>query len=227
MEKNLYNLNNINKEDIPDLLKALPKANTPNDFEYKLMVRIENKDFEPRLAYDERTGWSWVYSPAAALVVSVVVLFFVFTTEGDEYQNPLLEQPVERADFVAHKPDTMKAMQNIPLEPTLAASAVPASIEGDESSDYVVVVNENDAVAKEKMPLPFSNDNALDLDSYIDGKPAAANRSRAMVVGGAYDYFAFNGFITREQMSKEELQAYKARLDSLRNEMYEEYNKSK
>ena len=88
---NIYNTEDSKQTDLLKDLKALPKINAPENFEFNLMTRIQNKNFG--LVEDEKPTFNFikVFAPSAA-VVTVIILFFVFYPQGDQIQKQIAKQ---------------------------------------------------------------------------------------------------------------------------------------
>ncbi|MCK5456047.1 MAG: hypothetical protein KAI45_02905, partial [Melioribacteraceae bacterium] len=78
MEKKNHIDNEKEFEKLQTLLKELPKIEAPDNFEYNLMTRIQNKNFDIK-SEKKKSIFFWVYTPTFALVASVILVFFVFT----------------------------------------------------------------------------------------------------------------------------------------------------
>lgn len=86
---------NDNEEKFLDTLKALkelPKVNAPDNFEFNLMIKINNGEFSPEVEERRQSKLLWIFAPAA-LVVTSVILFVTLSKPGFEEQlNPLTTQ---------------------------------------------------------------------------------------------------------------------------------------
>ena len=105
-------------KELKKLLKDLPKVNTPDNFEFNLMTKIQNKSFEVKS--EKKKSWlTWSLTPAITFAMSVFLIFFVFTGEEESEDNPwntlprLMEEnvveaetPITDKDQVGKKPIT-------------------------------------------------------------------------------------------------------------------------
>ncbi len=217
MGKHTYNFNKEEGfEELRKTLAELPQVKAPDDFEFKLLTRIENKQFDINDA-EEKIGWSWIYAPVTALVMSAVVLFFVFSNDNEDLGNPLLEDPLPKTEIIgeANSGNTEEFQSKKLLSKTSAGEENTAS----NNENYVVVVQPNDVVVQEKVNYPFSENSSVDLDNALNN----ANPNALRTVGtagnnrGNVEYFEFNGFYTRIQSDNDTLMKEKARMDSLKN----------
>lgn len=192
MGENFYNTEDHNN--ISDLLKQLPKLDAPDNFEFNLMVKIENGNFSGSEEVSASKGISWVYAPAAVFVACAFILYFTVFTGGYPDENLLmmeLAQPISNGFAAA---DTMELQEYfIPNENN--AGLVAGSTVNQNS--YRLVVNPNDVVEKEKMDY-FTADykKEVDLDNLLRGNTRAVNQNKRLrVVGEGNKYYYFNGFI--------------------------------
>lgn len=217
MESKFYNTNDEQKFNrlIQDL-KNLPKIKAEENFEYNLMIKIQNKNFD--LSIPER---AFIFNrrlvPAAVFAFSVLVLFFIVSEPGTGLENPLLSDPPVRADYSQSKVDTIEL-----TNPEVSVSAVQPmaeqSVEEVQPQQNIVrvVVEPSDAVTVEKVELPFSDDNSVDLDSFVKGKSKTSSTIiRGQIVSGGSQSSQFDGFLIREKASREAIEAHRARCDSL------------
>ncbi len=215
MGKETYNFNKEEGfEELRQTLSDLPRVNTPDDFEFKLLTRIENKQFN--IKSEEKTvGWSWIYAPATALVMSAVLLFFVFGGENEDIGNPLLEDPLPKTELVG---DASSGNVNESQPKKLLSKAATPTEDTIAEENYVVVVNPNDVVVQERVNYPFNENSSVDLDNVMDNSNPSALRTVGTAGNrGNEEYFDFNGFYIRIEINNEELLKEKARLDSLKN----------
>lgn len=180
-------------------LKNLPKVNAPDDFEYKLMVKIQNGQFETAKVKNE-SGKLWKFIPATAVALSALIIFFVVQETSVNNGNPYfdgIEQPVAKTD-------------NIPDTVNLRGPASPAIDDGS-----YLVIHPNDVVKKEKPVTARPRLKGVDVDGLIDG--SLINRSglnRQHVVG--HGNKSFNGFLVDKD--RKEIERLRARLDSIKAE---------
>jgi hypothetical protein len=73
--------------ELKKLLKEIPKVDAPDNFEFELMTRIQNQNFE--IKHEKKKNiFSWALTPAIAFAASVFLIFFVFAGEDDLHDNP-------------------------------------------------------------------------------------------------------------------------------------------
>jgi hypothetical protein len=197
-----YNSSDEKYSNVIKILQALPKEKAPENFEFNLLTRIENKNFE--IKTEKQRSFialpTWIYAPVAALVLSAVVFFIVVDISDFNLQQPLnTEQilPLESKTVTKAKP-------------RVKAVLVP-------NPHYRVVVNQNDAVVKEKVPIPINPAKTVSLDKYIaGGKTSAGKNNNGMnrLVSEESSYFQFEGFLPTERDFRT-LEKLRARMDSI------------
>lgn len=220
MEANNYNSlkDDSRFQDITKILKELPKVKAEDNFEFNLLSKIQNGNYDAKKYKENSLSWAWIYAPATALVLSAVLIFFVVSPDED-FDNPLMSNPPLRAALVSNSPDTMiansvaenrSAFSETALRETAATK--PASSKVD---PYLVVFQPNDVVVKEKMAYPFSKQKGVDIDNYV-GRNDLLGQGGSQLAGYGDNYFEFDGFFVRTNPDKGQISREKARLDSLR-----------
>jgi hypothetical protein len=232
MGSNFYNKDEEKFKKIIGLLKELPRENAPDNFEYNLMLKIKNGNFE--VEDGRRIKLSWVLTPVSAFAVTAVLLFFFFNPQNTEFENPLMTEPQLRAEAATGGVDTANIKEYFVHEsPSYSIGENSAGeVAGDNMEvnqpAYRVVLQPNDVVVKERINYPFNQSNNLNLDNFIEnGNTRTTVPSRSMLVGGAppQQNFDFDGFRLREEVDQKILEMYRARLDSIKKLMEENRNR--
>ncbi len=199
-------------------LKNLPKVKAEDNFEFNLMVKIRNRNFE--LSVPERKfNFNRALAPAAAVTFSIMIFFFFFTESNVNLENPFLTPPEIRTNYSAAKTDTIVLSQPEMLTSYSAEKVLtqPDIAEVPPSNIVRVVVEPSDAVTVETVDLPFDDNSAVDLDSYVTGNRVQQNRvQRGQLVSGDSHPTNFDGFFIKERASKESIELHKTKLDSLK-----------
>jgi len=217
MKSNIYNNDEQKFEQLIKDLKGLPKEKADENFEFNLMVKIQNKNFD--LSSPERNFlFSRRLIPAAALAFSAIVLFFIISDPGAGLENPLLSDPPARENYSQSKVDTIELTQ-----PQLAAvpsqlTQQPVDKKSQPNSVVRVVVEPSDAVSMEEVEPPFDDSKSLDLDTFVKGEnqTQTSTMARGRIVSGGNQQSQFSGFLIREKASLEAIEAHRAKLDSLK-----------
>ena len=214
MRTKFYNDNDEKFSELINELNNLPKINAPDNFEYNLMVKIENGNLDPLMPRESSIKLSWVITPSAAIITVAVLLFF---TVGDKFFepeiNPLMSDPPQRSAGTFELQDFGNSKEFIAKEKTpLKDVSENNSVE----STYKVVLQPNDVVTKERINIPFDQNRNVDLDNF-NKQGRTARSSAAQLVGGAgTNYFDFNGFFIGEEIDRKILEKFKAKVDSIR-----------
>lgn len=229
MKTNFYNSKDNNYEHVKDLLKGLPKVNAPDDFEFKLQTKIENKNFG--LNSKERKGFNpWaVFVPVSGIVAaSLLVFVFFFNSNSDSLENPFKIIPKLRSEISSN----------------IFASTGFNNIfdKSEKINELDVIVNENETNTKNeekvettkktkklvepakpngvKKDFPFANYASTNLDEVLKNKNIENSIGRqAQLAGRGTSRNYFNGFFLGEEVNKEYVDALKARLDSVKREI--------
>jgi len=214
MKEDFYNSNEKKFEKLISLLKELPQDKVPGDFEFKLMTRIHNGNF--KLNEPQRNKWwtFWIIVPAFTLTAAVVILFFVFNSTVTYDDNPLLAEPQLRQDVIASKNNSInfKEFKNKKT--------------ADAKSEYSAVLKANDVVVNRKVKLPFSTNNSINLDSYLNNKKSLNNIiTPGRLVEANEEYFNFDGFFSAIPSDGKTLEKLRAKIDSIRKTELTNQNK--
>jgi len=173
MDKNNYIEENNEFDKLRALLKDLPKVGTEDNFEYKLMTRIHNKNFEIK-SEKKKNIFFWIYTPAFALVASVILIFFVLTDNSVDTENPWISQPKLLPELQTSKTATVsnagqkdnkekiskplaEKRQSIPKARTSARQLKKTSIQQNSVA----------ANTKAKPAYPFDKSKSVDLDELL------------------------------------------------------------
>lgn len=179
-------------------LKNLPKLDAPSNFEYNLMIKIQNGEFE-KVIEKKESVWLWRIIPASALVLSTIVLFFIIQDSSNNYiHNYLAEQP-------------QLYTENYKVVDTIGVKSKKMS---NNSDTYQIVVN-NDAIVEEKIKPDFlTNNKGMSLDNYISESGNSGKKQGQVLVKSQPD-FQEDGFYINPYDDFEEIARLKARNDSI------------
>jgi len=199
MEKNFYDDNNF--QNLLNDLKNLPKVETTNDFEFKLMARIKNGNFHSETQNSEFT-LSKFLKPAYTLA-TVLLLFFVFTlvNQDNSYEN--FNHPKMKNSKIG---SVSNSQQNIKKENSIANS-IDNSIETQYKQDKQEVANQN------KKSLNFSG-RTIDIDNELKQNSSGFPANERGVLAGSKE---FDGFGLGIPVKSKEIDSMKQKIDSIRN----------
>lgn len=187
-------------------LKRLPKIEAPDNFEFNLMTRIQNKNFgEIR---DTRPAFNWFkfLAPSAAVMASVL-LFFIFYPQREEIptQIPNQQQLVD-SQALAGKSSDKK------FESLFSTD--------DKKSSSKKSIESNSSVAQtrlaDKRNFPLNQRRSVSVDDYISGANSNQNPSARSSIVNSGDEPMLNGFRVENKLDKKTIEKFRAELDSLK-----------
>jgi len=219
MNKKFYNEDSEHQE-IIKLLNDLPKVTASDNFEFNLMTRIDNKNFKIQ-SEQKYSNFFWVLVPATGLVISAVVVFFVFFNQSNDF-NLLLQEPakimgsVNNNDYPKNLNDVILDQKPLGISYAGAVSKEKsATFEAKQSKTLRIVVKPNDVIDEEYVNLPFDKSKSVNVDAAIGSSSKNSTQPQSTLVGGVRKQSGFNGFYIREQLNRKFLEEWRARLDSI------------
>lgn len=220
-----YNISNEESGNITELLGNLPKVSTPDNFEYKLMLKIQNEDFNLKTEPAVKKNIVLRWAPAAALAFSAVVVFFIYSDQQSDLNTGIDYLFENTAKVTETQKAPIQLKEHVASENSKSLnseidkkSATVASNETAAKSSYTVTLQPNDVVVKKKAAFPFDQSQSVDVDNaLLDGTGQAARNSQMRLVGHgpAAEYFDFRGFALPTEQDREVLENMKARMDSI------------
>ena len=224
MKKNLYNSNDESYKHVVNLLKELPKIKAEDNFEYNLKVKIQNKNFG--LKSKEKTQfpfWKVLFPASSFVAASLIGILFIMNDTNEIIDNPFEITPKLRTE-------TMSSLLSTVNTEEISDSDVIIKQEKNNFTSSTPLVKKEKAYAELKQPtnrvvFPFKDYNSTDLDEVMtDNNKLPQSNNRATLVGRNNSNLYFDGFYIREEVDKKYVEAMKARLDSLKNELKNENN---
>lgn len=216
MDNNFYNEENTKHSDLIKDLKELPNIKAPENFEFNLMTRIQNKSFEKFKETRPQFNLVKFFAPSAA-VVTLILLIIIFLPRADQNsENPLMAEP----SVIENKANQIigsatNGTINNKRENTQPKTSLNTEL--SPSRNYDIVVNTNDAVVKEKVKYPIYNRRSVALDDYISGSNAkSSNIRQGNVVRIGEEPAEFDGFFVKQEADKETIEKYRVMLDSVK-----------
>lgn len=234
-------MNNIEEnnefEKLQTLLKELPKVGAPDNFEYKLMTRIHNKNFEIK-SKKKKNIFFWFYTPTFALVASVILIFFVFTDSDVDSENPWNSQPKLLPEIQSSETTVSSSANNIQADvkenfsKSLAKEkkATPNVSASNQSEKPSIQKNSIAANTKAKPVYPFDKSKSVDLDKLLTTEEAVTAPSNGLAqphLAGQGNTFEspFSGFFIRQREAEARKESLRIREDSLKQLKESETNK--
>lgn len=214
MRFKLYNNKEKKYSKLLDDLKELPKINAPENFEYNLMTKISNKNFGEIKERKESFNIIKFFAPSA-VVVTVIVLFFIFLPNGEQTQdNPLMSDPPQ---IVFQQEQYNGSIRNGTVKNKSMEGNSTLQSKNSSLAERKVSVNPNDAVIKPSTKYPINRNRSIALDDYISGKAVKRNNlQQGNVVKSGEEEVEFDGFLLREEPDPKTLEKYRSMLDSVK-----------
>jgi len=205
MSKNLYNDNEGEFSEVVEILKNLPKINAPDNFEFNLNTRIQNKAFDINETSQTSKWLTWGLGPVAAIVVSTIVFFMVVSDVN-----------VSNDNIVVKGTGLMQTTQNSVTNDSKNLFQRISKSEAVINNKLHAVIKPNDVVVKNTNPFPFNTNNSVNLDDYINGAGIAnSGNGNLHIVNSNQGNVNFNGFGIPIKTDPKQLAAMRNRIDSL------------
>lgn len=213
---NLYNNENNEHSDLIRDLKSLPKINAPENFEFNLMTRIQNKNFGLEPGEKPKFSLFKFFAPSAA-VVTVIILFFVFYPKGDQIQNQIaVQKSVGDTQNVLTSTNEKRGEQ--------VENKFVAKISSSPTSLKKSISEFSPSVSQSKIPPRISSQRAISVDDYISGAKTSENNLQGGSTVNGGDLPITNSFLIEKKTDRETLEKYRDSLkkaqhiaDSLKN----------
>ncbi|MBK7104102.1 MAG: hypothetical protein IPH62_02320 [Ignavibacteriae bacterium] len=227
MEQNLYNSNDEQYKHVINLLKELPKVKADDNFEYNLKVKIQNKNFETKT--DKKFSffpWKVLIPVGSFATAAVVISLFFLNADPENFENPFQISPKLRTESAGNLLNSQSITSNSEVNKNdviVKSKSVVSENISDKNIQNEVKKSQEIAQSFDKSKFPFNNYKSTNLDQAlqnndnnprtIDRRATLANRSNSLI---------FDGFYIREEVDKKYVETLKAKLDSLKREMYKQ-----
>ncbi|NJD22698.1 MAG: hypothetical protein FIA82_08545 [Melioribacter sp.] len=189
-------------------LKDLPKIKAPDNFEYNLSTRIQNKNFGTVNEREPQFNWIKFLAPSAA-VVSVIILFFIFLPSSQENNNQLLQQ--------SKLQDNQSAVNNSLSDKNKLNSQQSVPSDTKLQSNSTSLLGSNNPTTRPRALSPLNDSRSIKLDDYISGSNKnQSNTNRGNIVNNGEEPSPYDGFIVSEKPDKKTLDRYRAVVDSIK-----------
>lgn len=189
-------------------LKDLPKIKAPDNFEYNLSTRIQNKNFGKVEKTEPQFNWIKFLAPSAA-VASVIILFFIFLPSSQENNNQLLQQ-TKLQDNQSAVNNSLSAKNELDNQ-----QSVPSNIKVQPNSSSLL--GSNNQAVKPSTRSPLNDSRSIKLDDYISGaNKNQSNTNRGNIVNNGEESSQYDGFVVSEKPDKKTLERYRAVVDSIK-----------
>jgi hypothetical protein len=192
-------------------LKNLPRIEAPENFEYNLMTRIQNKNFGTAEKEKIRFNWIKFLAPSAA-VVTAAILFFIFIPSNQQIDNPLSTQSKKiDSQSIAGNSDAVRNEVITRIQPGAGKNKITQDRSEPGASQPA------GAFKSGSLKIPFGYTRSVSLDDYISGANNRGNLERGNVVNSGDAQTPFDGFFIVEKPDQSTLKRERARIDSVKN----------
>ncbi len=226
MNNKKYDIKEKENEQIIGLLKNLPKVEAPDNFEFNLMTRIQNKNFN--LTETKKTNkWLLVFAPAGAVVLSAFLVLFFFTENFKNSEDPFNFEPGIKQNAGIQTAETLKVKEYTMgnLQSGKGTGNINESSFSYQQKTYSVVVQSNDVVKKGKTLFPLDDSKSVDLDKILSGENGTnSNNSKVRLVSEGSDYYPMDEFLVKPNKDTT-VKSLKARVDSLKKAVNKSRNR--
>ncbi|MCX7875205.1 MAG: hypothetical protein N2321_03440 [Melioribacteraceae bacterium] len=188
-------------------LKNLPHIKAPENFEFNLMTRIENKNFGDSKIPKTTSFNIFKFLAPSAIVLTAFILFFIFYPSKNEIQNQI-EQNQTVADT-----QTLIVQNNDKIE-----KLIPNKVERKSTTKKSVPSNSQNAIVENKTSKlqELFNQKAVSVDEYLSGTTVSKRTIQRSNIVKSGDEPIVDGFLIEKQTDKQTIEKYRAALDSLR-----------
>lgn len=204
--------NNKEEEKFSNLLsdlKNLPKIETPENFEYNLMTRIENGNFNP--VEEERPKFNlFKFLAPSAAVLATAVLFFIFYPQQQEIQTQMTKK-----QFIT---DTQSIAGNAADKKIESLFNQPKERNSSKLSNQTQPKTQNFAQNSQPLNQPsiYNQKKSVSVDDFISGTNSNQNSSLRNSVVNSGENPIVDGFFVEKKADKKVIERYRTESDSLR-----------
>lgn len=221
MKKNSDNFNEDKFERVVKLLNELPKVKADDNFEFNLMLKIQNKNFElntPRKI--SLNPWK-IFIPAAAATVTFILVFFLINKE-DNPDNPFQMIPKMRTEISSNFNNSLNFLNNNRLNKEITDKDViitKSSINEDKSINVDNQILSDNSKAEKKVEFPFDISSSTNIDEVLGNKRSETKIDKRASLAGKNNATFFDGFFIREEVDQRYIDEMRARFDSLKKKL--------
>ncbi|MDX9923116.1 MAG: hypothetical protein RBS48_00015 [Ignavibacteriaceae bacterium] len=209
MNQNLYNEDEKFKNLINDL-KDLPKVNASDDFEFKLMMKIQNGQFEKTQKKEKSFSVFKFLAPALGISFVAILLFVLFPFSNIDEIDPLMQEPLPYQANISREATSISK----PINEEKITEPNKTKETGKQNS---ALGNPNQVAQSSINQFPLNPRNNINIDDAISGsKSNRGNLERGALVSSGQDQFGFNEFLVLEQPDSAAAARHKAIQDSIK-----------
>ena len=195
----IYNDSETEKSKLVKDLKELPKIKAPDNFEFNLMAKIENKNFGKQK--EERLQFNlFKFLAPSAVVIAAIILFFVFLPTTNQNNNPI------------QAPDNKMIADNS-SSLTKGITDKKSSSSAQNNSNITVIQQNSKQIGRS----PINNSRGIRVDDYIANENAnQKDMEHGNVVKSGNEPAQYDEFFVTEKPDKKTLEKIRAQFDSVK-----------
>ena len=212
----IYNDNEESCSKLLEDLKSLPKIKAPENFEFNLMTRIQNKSFET--TSEKAAKFSFVkFLAPSAVVVTVILLFFIFYPQSEQINNLRMSQEKIMPPTSVIQQEAKQVSPKNLAKTTLAPKVIGKQISQGNQPAQVQQQIVPQQFRANRSNLLMNNQNAIALDDYISGDNSNdKDLQRGSLVNSGNQIPQFDGFLVKQKTDAQTLKRYREVVDSLK-----------
>lgn len=208
-----YNDDEVKFSALKKDLKDLPKIETPDNFEYNLFTKIQNKSFET--VTEERVKFNLIkFFAPSAIVVTAIVVFFIFLPNADtQMDNPLMSEPQAITNDNKQLSEVLPDGEVTSNEVLVAQDQIPNPSNNQSNNRGFIPISPQNQSSR----YPINRNRSVAIDDFISGdNNNRSNIRQGNVVNSGTGSDEFDGFFVREQPDKKTIEKYRAMIDSVK-----------
>ena len=196
--------------ELKKLLKEIPKVKAPDNFEFNLMTRIQNKNFEVK-SEKKKSIFSWALTPAITFATTVLILVFVFAESEDIEENPWQTPPQLIENQISETESILKQDDKVESDSYSSAKNVANNTNTQSNSSEKLITKQ----ARERN-IKFNNLDSYSLDEDISVKSTQKRNLGATHLANSSNgnLSSFDGFFLREIKKDEKQDSLKSKNES-------------
>lgn len=169
--------------ELKKLLKEIPKITAPENFEFNLMNKIQNQNFQIK-SEKKKSVFSWALTPAIAFATAVFAFVFIFNFDEDFGEDPwkIAPQLIEKTIADVSNTNSINDKSEISIK-----------------SNSETFTSEDDAVLLQNKGIkdyPLNKINSVNLDDALQKGSNKGFNGSAQLAGA--NNSPFTGFFLRE-----------------------------
>ncbi|MBU0474187.1 MAG: hypothetical protein KKF62_08480 [Bacteroidetes bacterium] len=172
--------------ELKKLLKEIPKITAPDNFEFNLMTRIQNKNFEIK-SEKKKSFFSWSLTPAIAFAATVFVAFFVLS-DGDELGDNPWQSPPQLIENQLSELDVNQPLSN----------GVEQSSNTEKNNEESNLVTHSKSSVQKQFPFDAKGSFSLDEDIHTNARQNFSSGEAHLANSSNENLSSFDGFFLRE-----------------------------